>query len=389
MFAPDRRRRRARPRTVAGVVLVAFLIALVVGALTRVGSVSDPYWRSVDRSYAAQGRVLVDRSNHGAVQLHSLLAGWSHASRRSLQEQLDVLVRTAARTARAAAALTPPAPWGDLGARFSSVLADRARAVGDLRRTVDGLLGMAPLPLATAGGTTPATASVDAQATALSASQATTAVAAVGARLERADRTYAAVRHAFAQAPGSARLPASRWVTDHATWAQGPVQTLVQQLAGSPQLAPVHQVVLVPSAIAVTPAPLPSSGKGGAASSLLPPTHSLGITAVVADDGNVPEHDLVVTASVQATGGGASEQHSAKVSLAAGASTAVQLPRLTVRPGTTYQLQVSVNPPKGEAPNLTTSRTFTIEVAPSASPPPTTTPTSAPTSTSGGSHGSG
>lgn len=386
MSLPERRRRRVRPSTLVGVVVAALVVAILVGALTRVGSASDPYWGRVDRSYAAQGRVLVDRSNHSAAQLRQLLGSWAGSSRQLLEVKLDLLVRTTARTARAAAALAPPAPWGGLGDQFSSAMADRARAVGDLRATVDGLLGMSPVPPATAGGTTPATA-LDATAVTarhgatVSAAQATSAMAGVGALLERADHAYAAVRRAFARAPGNAHLPASRWVLDRATWSGGPVQTLVGQLTAAPQLAAVHQVVLVPSAVSVTPAPLPAAAKSTApGASLLPPTHSIEVTAVVADYGNVAERDLVVRASVEPAdgSGNAVQRRSAPVALQPGASTAVQLHALAVRPGRTYRLTVSVTPPPDEAPGLPTSQTFTVTVAPSASPPPTTTTTTAP-----------
>ncbi|MGH9089441.1 MAG: hypothetical protein ACRDYZ_15255 [Acidimicrobiales bacterium] len=408
MSPPDRRRRRARPSNVAGVVLVAVVLVLLIGGLTRVESVSGPYWRNVDRSYAAQGRVLVDRSNRSAVELRQLLAHWAGQTRRVLEVQLDLLVRTTARTARAAAALSPPAPSGDLGTRFATALADRARAVADLRGAVDGLLGMSPLPIATAGGTTPATpaaatttATAGAATTAggrvtLSAAQAASAMGDAGEVLERADHSYRQLRRDFARAPGGARIPASRWVTDGAAWARGPVQTVADQLVGAPSLAPLHQVVLVPSAVSVEPAPLPGGGGAPPGGALLPPTHSLGVTAVVADRGNVDERSLHVTATVTPAGGGRGERQSATISLTAGASQAVTLHRLPVDPGRTYQLTVAVAPPAGEAPGLSTSTTYTVAVAPSASPPPTTTTTTTQptkhrargTTTSGGS-GSG
>ncbi len=374
MSPVDRRRRRARPATVVGIALVVLVLALLVGGLVRVGAVSTSYWRSVDRSYAAQGAVVVDQSNQTAGDLRRLLAGWTSQTRRALESTLDLLVRTTDQQAQAAAALSPPEPWGSLGPRFAAVLADRARAAADLRSAVDGLLGMAPLPIQTAqGATNPETGGANGSVV-LTASQAASALGRVGALLEQADRTYGRVRHGFARAPGGARLPASRWVRNTAGWSSGPALTAAEQLAGAPKLAARHQVVLVPTAIDVTPAPVPTPGASAGAATL-PPTSSLRVTVVVANDGNVGEHGLVVTASVQPAAGGRTSQRTASVALAPGASEAVGLGVVPIVAGRSYQLTVAVTPPAGEVPGSTTSRTFAVKVAPNSAPPPTTTTT--------------
>jgi hypothetical protein len=236
---------------------------------------------------------------------------------------------------------------------------------------------MAPLPIQTAQGTTnPGTGGANGSVV-LTASQAATALGRVGALLEQADRTYGQVRHGFARAPGGAWLPASRWVRNTAGWSSGPALTAAEQLAGAPKLAARHEVVLVPTAIDVTPAPVPTPG-ASAGVATLPPTSSLRVTAVVANDGNVGERGLVVTASVQPAAGGRTSQRTASIALAPGASEAVSLGVIPIVAGRSYQLTVAVTPPAGEVAGTTSSRTFTVKVAPNAAPPPTTTTTTAP-----------
>ena len=370
MSPPDRRRRRAHRSTVVTLVAAALVVAVLIGGALRIGGASGPYWGAIDRSYAGQGKVLVDRSNRAAAQLGYVLGKMTGQSRTLVQSELDLLVRTTADTAAAAAALEPPPPWGGLGSGFAGALADRARAVARLRRTVDGLLGMGPAPADT---TTSATAGP-----VLSSGSAATDLSGVGVLLERADRSYAQVRRAFRHAPGRARLPLSRWVRDPGYWAAGPVATMVDQLLGSAALAPVHRVVLVPDAVSITPAVVPQTPAAPSATSKLPPTRSVTVTAVVANRGNVAEHHLVVTAAVRPLDGGSAAQRTTTVSLAPGRSVAVLLAPLPVAPGHSYDLTVSVAPPTGQAPGPSTTLTFPVQVHSAYSPPPTTTTTTAP-----------
>lgn len=389
MSPPDRRRRRAHRFTLVGLVAAAVLLTVLIGAVLRVGRTSGPYWRTIDRSYAAQATVLVDRSNRTAVQLRSVLRSVAGQSRTEVQAELDLLVRTTSSTARAAAALEPPAPWEGLGASFAGALGDRARGVVRLRNAVEGLLGMSAPSTTTTAARSGGTAG---SGTELSTGQAASALGGVGSLLERADRSYAQVRRAFRRAPGHPRLPTSRWVTDPGRWAAGPVATVVDQIVSSPTLAPVHQVVLVPHAVSVTPPAVPQPPAAAGATSLLRPTRSVTVTGVVANRGNVVEHHLTVTATVQPLGAVAGARRSTRtVSLAPGRSVAVRLPPLPVLPGHTYDLTVSVTAPAGQDAGAGTTQTFAVEVASDVSPPPTTTTTTTtqPASTSGSTRTSG
>lgn len=359
---PFERRRRRRSRTTIVVVVLVAVVALVllIGGVARVGRASGPYSTDVNRSYAAEGSTLVDRSNKTGAQLRTLLRRMPGLTRPALQQQLDSLVTASAQVSTNGAALAPPTPSGDLGRDFAGVLADRAEAVAEMRMAVDGLLGMAPLPVVGA----PTTSTTSAPETLLTSDQATTDLTSAGQLLQAADRAYAGVRRQFRAAPGGAVLPRSVWL--RGPWTAGTAATLVDQVSGSSSLLADHRVVLLPHGIRLTPPVVPPTTPPPPAATVTP-THSLSVTAVVANEGNVDEPATTVSVAVQ---GGAT--HSRSVDLAAGRSQAVVLPSIPVTPGQTYVLTVSVTPPAAETDRTGTTRTFTIKVAPASTASSTT-----------------
>jgi len=382
-----RRRRSVLPYLAVGLVIAVGGLVLAGGA-AKVPAASGSFRQAVNRSYALQASVLVDQSNGTGKRLSTLMGTMARMSRQTLEDQLDTLVLATSDTAAAAAALSPPAPTGSMGANFVSAMDERASAVAAIRRAVDGLLG---LPAPPAPGAPDATGRLG--ATPLSPAQAVDTIGTAGSDLLAADRTYASVRAGFRDAPGHATLPGSVWITDPGSWDQGPVQTLVSDLTASTTLAPVTRVVLLQSslrtglgAVPTLPAATGSPGSTGSASGsgtgtagtapgsgTILPTRALGITAVVANQGNVVAVDVSVSASVSPAGGGAGRAVSRDVTVAAGTSLTVALPSLPVTPGQAYSLTVSIKPPPAQTDMSGTADTFSIRIAPEA-PPPTTPP---------------
>jgi len=328
------------PTVIAGVI-AGLVVAVLIGGALYVGRASEAYRSDVDRSYVAQGAILAQQSNRTGAELRALMGTMATSGRTSLRRRLDTLALASSQTAASAAALSPPSPTVH---GFAASLVARARAVNEVRSAVDGLLGMSgkgalPVPRAAAQ------------------------IAGAGALLVHADRTYAAARRGFHAGPGSASLPRSVWVVDSGTWESGPVQTLAQDVATSPTLAPLSRVVLLPDNVRITPSAVPRVTPGGP--SILPPTRALRVTAVVADEGNIAATDVVVSARVT-TPQGAADSSSARASLAPGASVTVTLPKLKVVPGDSYALTVSVAPPADQANRSQTSTSFTLRIAPAA-----------------------
>ncbi len=363
-FRRRRRRRLSRAGATALVVaLVAVLgVVVLVGSITSVGKESGPYWRDVDQSYAAEMRGLVRQSNATDAELRSVVARISGDTRIRLEASLDTLVTTSQSLAREAATVATPAPAAGAGVDITRAMVDRATAIADLRRTVNGLLGMAPLTGPAAGGITTA---ASARHT-LSASAAADRLGEVSTLLAAADRLYGAGRAALVRAPGHARLPASAWMGHTVALRSGGAQSIVREVTSSRSLAAVADVVLVPHALVLTPAPVPpAQGSSTPGTLRLPPTSRLALTAVVADKGNVPEPDVVVEAALQPAHGRPVVERSHRLALTPHADASVALPTFKVLPAARYTLTLRVVSPRTAAA-ANRAETLSISIAPPA-----------------------
>ena len=378
-----RRRRRRLSRAgalaVVGALVGALVLAALVGGLLREHSQSSGYERALDRSYAAQARPIVEESNRLEVKLRTMLRSMPRQTRTSLELGLDTLVRSASSLAEEAATAAFPPPSGSAGADVAAAMADRADAARVLRSAVDGLLGMAPLPVAGA----PVTSTPETPAQRLSVPAAAAELAKVGLLLAEGDRSYAEGRRVLRLAPGHALLPASAWSGRSTVLSTGGALALANALMGSPSLAAVHRVELVTHALALTPAPVPSTGGAtpGGPVAVLPPTGRIGLSVVVANDGNVTERGIVVRVSLRSAGqpaatgsaagavtGAEHSETSSHVALSPGSSISVTLPAIPVVPGRRYTIAVSVDPPIPDTQGAVTSDAVSVRVAPPASP---------------------
>ncbi len=347
-------------------VVGALVLAAVVGGALRARSQSIGYERAIDRSYAAQARVLAEESNRLGTQLRELLARMPRDGRTRLEEALDTLVRSTASLAGAASTAASPAPSGGAGADVTAAMVDRADAMRTLRTAIDRLLGMAPLPVV--GATDPS--SLPETPRPISDAGAAMQLARVGTLLARGNRMYADGRRALRAAPGHGMLPVSVWSGRRSEWSSGHTLSVVDALDSSATLAAVREVGLVTHSLAITPAPVPSSSNGssGPGFLVLPPTGRVLVGLVVANDGNVAERRIAVRATVARAGGAAHEQRSRLVALTAHSSVSVTLPAVHVVPGDTYTVTVSVHPPFANVGGAVTSDTVSFRVAPPAPP---------------------
>jgi hypothetical protein len=226
-------------------------------------------------------------------------------------------------------------------------MTDRRRAAAQVQGALEGLLGGGR---GLAGG--------DEAGTAQKLETARTV-------LESGDASWAACRRALRRAPGSAELPVSTWVSDPGIWSSNALGRLVANLVSSGTLAPVHRLSFF--TLTTDPASVP----GASGVSVLPPTSSLRVTVVLADEGNVDEVGVrvVVTAlPVDPTRGPVRVRMSTDID--AGRSVALTPPPLSVRPATSYTLDITATAPE---PGASASASVSLRVA--ATPPPTTTTT--------------
>ena len=207
-------------------------------------------------------------------------------------------------------------PLGSVATEFSTVFAERAQSMTQLRAAVDGFLGMQPV--LTGRGATRRGAAAAGSAALLSATQATNRIAAAGALLSRSDALYQSVRRSLASAAGHGRLPRSVWVTDPQLWQLGSVATQVDLLATSSTLAATHDVVL--RTVRLSPPALPAPQGVPAGVSVLSPTSQLGVTVVLANQGSADEPHVSVHFSLATEPSGATKTQVRSTSIALGAS---------------------------------------------------------------------
>jgi hypothetical protein len=359
--------RSARALAVGTVATAVVALVLVAGAL-RIGSQSISYLRDVNRSFAEQVAVLAARSNATGRQLGSIVPSMAASSRGTLEATLDTLVQQATTEASQAAQVESPAPTGGAGTDVARSFAQRAMAISDLRRTVDRLLVLSPLPTVTA---TDPPETVAPTPPALSSAAAVAALQRVGATIAASNRSYAAGRRALRSGPGKVVLPASAWKKGASSWSPTGAASLVAALGSSPTLAALHDVVLVTNALVLTPAPVPpETGTPAAGNSVeIPPTTKLSVSAVVADHGNVPARGVTVQVEVAPQTGKPPTRRSRTISLSPGGSASVALPAAPVVPTGHYTVTVTVSPPVPDATSAAvTSESLSVTVAPPTPP---------------------
>jgi len=357
--------RRARRRSRRQLLIVGscalLVVALLVGGVARIGRQSSPYDASVNRSFAAQGAIVVQQSNATGATLRLLMRSMQNRDRRTLQAQLDIVTAQADREATAAESLATPVTPGGVQGAFATVFAERDQAARAISSAYEGLLGLHPLPVAGAPETG---TEVVAAPTVLSSAQATDRIAAAGTILARADSRYGSLRRVLPGLAGHASLPASRWITAGAVWQPGPIATQVQLVSSSPSLQMTHRLVL--SVVKVTPPALPSpTGAATPGQSVLSPTTDVLVQVVLSNLGSVDEPHASVQFQLTPQPTGTAVTISRTSSLAAAGSVSLSPVSFTVKPGTSYQLTVAIILPEGQTDATGTSLSEVLQIAPS------------------------
>jgi hypothetical protein len=358
-------RRRSRRRSVSGRVVLLLcalaVTALLVGGVTQESRQSGRFDANQNRAFATLGSVVAVQSNATAADLRHLMATLQTQDRPALQVGLDGLVQQAQDEASRAAEIADPHSPAGVQADFAQVYSERAEAVSAVRSSIDGLLGMQPLPVAGAPGGDRSGAAAPAL---LSSTEASNRIAAAGALLIRADGEYRALRGSLERAVGHARLPASKWVTDAQVWEIGAVATQVDLVTASSTLAATHRLVL--STVRISPQALPSpNGSVTPGVSVLSPTTTVTVTVVLSNDGSVGEPHASVQYSMTALGTGVAVTKSRSDALASGWSVTLSPVVFNVKPGHSYQLRVAIVLPAAQSDVTETSQTVNLQIAPS------------------------
>jgi hypothetical protein len=365
------------------VVIVVIVGVVVIASIAEINAQSGPYRRMVNRSFGALASPLVNSSTQTGRDLATTMlnAAGTSSTRAGLQQMLDHVVSEATAQSGDAANLVPPAAVGSLDQQLVAVFAERAAAATSVRTTVDGLLGLVPLPVAGAPPT-----STPAPAPSLTTAQAVAALSGVGTQIRKADADYAAVRRALARAPGPVRIPRSSWVTGPlaaAPLGQAQLAAAPPALKASPALRVVHQLLI--SAVGLSPpavgsagtvgdnCPNPSSRPASPPPSLLPPTKKLSAQVTVSNCGNVTEKGVVVSLTVQLAPGSppskaassapASSSVRHTIVLGPGGSRSLSMGPLAVVPGSQYVVTMALAFPSGQTNPAGTTQAFLVQIS--------------------------
>ncbi len=355
-----RARRRSRRQLLIIGACALLVAAVLVGGVTQIGRQSSPFDTSVNRSFAAQGAIVVQQSNATGATLRRLMGNIQNLDRRTLQARLDIVTAQADKEATAAANLATPVTPGGVQGAFATVFAEREQAARAIRSSYDGLLGLRPLPVAGApGGQSDVVAAAP---TLLSSAQATDQIAAAGTILTRADHSYSSLRRALPRLAGHARLPASRWITDATVWQSGPIATQVQLVSSS--MPVTHRLVL--RVVKVTPPALPSpTGAATPGVSTLSPTTRVLVQVVLSNLGSVDEPHASVQFQLVPQPTGTAVTVTRTSSLAPAGSVSLPPVSFAVKPGTSYQLNVAIVVPQGQTDPTGTALSEVLQIAPS------------------------
>jgi hypothetical protein len=358
---PRRRaRRRSQARPVVLLIAVVVVLAIVVGGLTQVSRQSQGYDANSDRALAAQGTVIADQSNATATMVRQVVDDLPTQTRQGLQAALDGAVQQTADESARANVAAGSTPLGQVATDFTTVFAERAQSMAQLRAAMYGFLGMQPIQ--PAGAPSDGTTAGSPAASPLSAAQATDRVAAAGALLARSDALYRSVRRLLAAGTGHGRLPASVWVTHPQLWQLGSVAAQVDLVATSPTLAATHYVVL--RSVRLDPPALPTPPGAPADVSVISPTTQVGVTVVLANQGSSNEPRVSVRFSLTDQTTNATTGQLRTTALPLGASVTLPSVNLRVKPSTTYTLTVQVIPPDGQTITAGTAIQQALQVAP-------------------------
>ncbi len=367
-------------------------VVLVGGSLVAIHTQSQGYRSATTAGYAALADRVGQASTRTGSELSTLIAGAPTltdaalpvTARGVLEQGLDAAVRETSEQAQQAQNLQSPPPEGDLGPRFTRVMALRSTATAALRTTIDRLLGMEPIPVA--GGSVPTAPPTS--TTQISSEQASVEMAAEGRAFEQSDDLFRALQASATAQHLPFRLHPSVWVPAPVATAplgSSALGATAAALASAPALAAFHHLVV--TAVGLTPPAVPTGGSGtsstdctdpvstvpGASPAILPPTPTVTALVTVTNCGNVPESNVTVSVTVAPADtpgtaapapGARGGRRSATVEVASGSSAAPDLAPLPVAGGHTYTVTVAVTLPPGQADPAGSTQQFLVQIAP-------------------------
>jgi hypothetical protein len=310
-------------------VLGLFVTALVVTANAALSAQSGVPARQLStENFFDVVQNDVQRSTQSGLDVAQLRSDAISLGRDGIRNQLNRIVSDTDAVWREVRDVNVPSNLHDARDLLVATLDLRAKAAQELDQAFTSALGNGP------------------------AGTAVSAMADAGANMQASDRVYSLFESALPA--GLASIPASTWVSDASVWTLSDLTIFVNALRASTNLAPVHNVAVV--MVATNPPPV--GQQGGA--EVLPISQDLSVEIVVANEGNEPERQLTVTASINPAVDGIGASARDFVDLVPGQKMTMTLGTLHPVPNTATVLTVRIQPAPGQSSLLDTQQTLSF-----------------------------
>jgi hypothetical protein len=308
--------------------VLATVVVLAVNAAMSARSPA-PARQLAQQSYVDQILPAIQDSTQQGRDIDMVRQQAHSLSATTITSRLGQVAGAARQTLRAVQRLTPPKPSQTAHDLLIAALAIRVQGAEALTQALGGALSSGQDP------TSAVNALVD-----------------VGQDFSAADRAYAL----FVQAAPTSGTPLapSRWVNDSATYASTNLSVYLTSLRSAASLTPVHDTAIV----VVTTDPSPVSVNGD--TQILPVNRALQMQVVVANQGNEPEKNLTVSATIAPSANGPSQMVRDFVDLTPGQTKTVSLGTLRVVPNQPTTLTVKIDTVPGETNVSNNSKTITL-----------------------------
>jgi hypothetical protein len=326
MALGSRPTRRRGPRWLM-LAVIASVVVLAVNAAMKARSLA-PARDLAQQTYLDQVLPAIQQSSQEGKDIVTVRTQALSLGATTMANRLREVTTSANQTLTQVQRLTPPRPLQTAHDLLIATLAIRAEGADAFRQAM-------VVAISGQGSATPVQQIVD-----------------VGRDFDAGDRAYALFVKAMPNVNVS--MPPSQWVSGVSSYSEPEVTVFLTTLRSAASLAPVHDgsVVLVstdPSAVGIN-----------GTTAVFPISKILNMQIVVADVGNQPEKNLMVTATITPSAIGPSEMVRDFVNLAPGQRRTVKLGGLRPQPGGPTTLTVKIDTAPGETSVADNSKAITF-----------------------------
>jgi hypothetical protein len=318
-------RRRGRRWLLLGV--FATIVVLAVNAAMSARS-SAPARDLAQQSYLDQVLPAIQQSTQEGKDIETVRSQAFHLNATTMADRLQQVATAVHQTLTQVRRLTAPSSLQTAHDLLVATMAIRAEGADAFRQAMAGAISGQ-------GSASPVSEIVD-----------------VGRDFDAADRAYALFVKAMPDI--GVAIPPSAWVGASTAYTTPEVTVFVTTLRSAASLAPIHDVAVV--LFTTDPSPVSLNG----ATEVFPIAKTLSLQIVVADVGNQPEKNLMVTATIAPSANGPSQMVRDFVDLAPGQRRTVKLGTLRAQPGATTTLTVAIEAAPGETNLADNSKTITF-----------------------------